>query len=112
MRRDNRPLLKMVMKPAQSVDVDRAVIHPDTLRDSGRLLETKEDLVGQIEYVAHFPEVPFLSVACGAHSAQIARIRKVGKLFDPVHGGQNPCERFRLFAGTELTAAFARVSRL
>jgi len=30
------------MKSAQSVDVDWAVIHPDTLRDSGRLLEAKK----------------------------------------------------------------------
>jgi hypothetical protein len=42
------------MKPAQSVDVDWAVIHPDTLRDSGRLLEAKEDLVDRIKYVVHF----------------------------------------------------------
>ena len=46
----------MVMEPAQTVDVDRAVIHPDTLPDSGRPLEAKEDLVDQIEYVAHFVE--------------------------------------------------------
>jgi hypothetical protein len=75
------------MKSAQSVDVDWAVIHPDTLRDSGRLLEAKKDLVDRIEYVVHFPKVPFLSVACGAHSARIARIREVDKLVDPVHGG-------------------------
>jgi hypothetical protein len=45
------------MEPAQSIDVDRAVIHPDTLPHSGRLLEAKEALVDQIEYVAHFPKV-------------------------------------------------------
>ena len=111
------------MEPAQSVDVDRAVIHPDTLRDSGRLLEAKEGLVDQIEYVAHFPKVPFLSVACGAHSARIARIREVGKLVDPVHGGLGglrehlaQCRDYgrliRLFAATEITLTFAPVSRL
>jgi hypothetical protein len=44
----------MLMELAQSVDVDRAVIHPDRLTYSGRLPEPKEGLVDQIEYVAHF----------------------------------------------------------
>ena len=61
MRRDNRPCGKMLMEPAQSVDVDRAVVHPDALPDSGRLPEAKECLVDQINYVAHF-NAPFLVV--------------------------------------------------
>jgi hypothetical protein len=46
----------MVMEPAQTVDVDRAVIHPDALQQaggSGRPLTDKHRLVKQIEYVAH-----------------------------------------------------------
>ena len=53
------------MEPAQSVDVDRAVVHPDTLQQvggSGRSLADERGLVDQIEYVAHFPKV--LSVTC------------------------------------------------
>jgi hypothetical protein len=52
----------MAMEPAQTVDVDRVVVHPDALQqvgDSGRPLEAKVGLVIQIEYVAHFPKVLF-----------------------------------------------------
>src|SRR6516162_5539221 len=52
------PQLKMLMKLAQTVEVDRAVVHPDALNqvgDCGRPLDTEEGLVDQIEYVAHFP---------------------------------------------------------
>jgi hypothetical protein len=47
----------MLMKPAQTADVDRAVVHPDALQQvggSGRPLADKRGLVDQIEYVAHF----------------------------------------------------------
>src|SRR5271166_1095710 len=50
----------MVMEPAQSVDVDRAVIHPHTLNHvggSGRSLGEKCALVDQIEYVVHLLKV-------------------------------------------------------
>jgi hypothetical protein len=49
----------MLMEPAQTIDVDRAVIHPNVLTDSGRLSEAKEGLVDQIEYVVHFSRVLF-----------------------------------------------------
>ena len=59
------------MEPAQTVDVDRAVVHPDTLNqvgDTGRPLDAKYGLVDQIEYVAHFPRS--LLVSCfAAHTA-------------------------------------------
>src|SRR6516165_3992249 len=45
----------MLMELAQSVDLDGAVIYPDGLTNSCRLLEAKEGLVDQIKYVAHFP---------------------------------------------------------
>jgi hypothetical protein len=53
------------MELAQTVDVDRAVIHPHALPhagDSGRSLADKEGLVDQIKYVAHFPRFLFLSL--------------------------------------------------
>src|SRR3974390_434965 len=56
----------MLMKLAQTVDVDRAVIRPDTLQQVGgscRSLAAKRALVDQIDYVAHFPKVLFLSLA-------------------------------------------------
>src|SRR5262245_12888006 len=56
----------MLMKPSQTVDVDRAVVHPDALQQvggSGRSLANKHRLVKQIEYVAHISKVPFLSLA-------------------------------------------------
>ena len=46
------------MEPAHTVDVDGAVVHPDTLQQvggSGRSLTDERGLVDQIEYVAHFP---------------------------------------------------------
>ncbi len=46
------------MEPAQPLDVDGAVVHPDALQqigDAGRPLEAEVGLVVQIEYVAHFP---------------------------------------------------------
>ena len=49
MRRANRPCREMLMELAQSVDVDWAVIYPDVLTDSRRLLEAKEGLVDQIK---------------------------------------------------------------
>src|SRR6478735_11999407 len=76
------------MEPAQTVYVDRAVVRPDTLNqvgDTGRPLDAKDGLVDQIEYVAHFPRSS--SVASGAPRAQFARIREVGKLFNPVWSG-------------------------
>ena len=54
------------MEPAHTVDVDGAVVHPDTLQQvggSGRSLADKHRLVKQIEYVAHCPKVLFLSLA-------------------------------------------------
>src|SRR4051812_11335718 len=56
-------LLKMVVEPPQTVDVDRAVVDPDNLTPaggSGRPLEVKYGLVDQIEYVAHL----FNSLSC------------------------------------------------
>ena len=56
----------MAMKPPQTVDVDWAVIHPNTLNyvgHSGRPLDAKEGVVDQIKYVAHFAKVHFLSLA-------------------------------------------------
>ena len=56
-------LLKVVVEPPQTVDVDRTVVDPDHLAPAGgagRPLEVKDCLVDQIEYVAHFPRVPFL----------------------------------------------------
>jgi hypothetical protein len=47
----------MVMEPPQTVDVDRTVVHPDTLRhdrDAYRSPEVKHALVDGIEYVVHF----------------------------------------------------------
>src|SRR5262249_50809418 len=84
------PVLEMVMEPAHTFDVDGAVVHPDTLNQVGHAgcpLDAKDRLVDQIEYVAHRLKVLSLSVARGAHSAQVARIRMVGKLFDPVRSG-------------------------
>lgn len=64
------------MELAQSVDVDRAVIHPDGLADSGRLPEAKEGLVDQIKYVAHFPKFHFvvtdIDAAFAVHRQRIA----------------------------------------
>src|SRR5690349_23721387 len=50
----------MLMKPAQPVDVDRAVIHPDALPDTRRLPETKKGLVDQIDDVVHCAKLHFL----------------------------------------------------
>ncbi len=53
------------MEPAETVDVDGAVVYPDTLQQAGgagRSLAGKEGLVKEIEYVAHCPE-SFLLVA-------------------------------------------------
>jgi hypothetical protein len=47
----------MVMELPQTVDVDRAVVHPDTLQradGSCHSPDVKNGLVEQIEYVAHF----------------------------------------------------------
>src|ERR1700744_5190568 len=59
--------LQMVMEPAQTVDVDRTVVHPHALQragGSGRPLEAEVGLVIQIEYVAHF--LKFLFACRGA----------------------------------------------
>src|SRR5215470_2235072 len=56
----------MLMKPPQTVDIDRAVVHPHALQQvggSGRSLANKHRLVKQIEDVAHIPKVLFLSSA-------------------------------------------------
>src|SRR6516164_1463840 len=83
------PQLKMLMKLAQTVEVDRAVVHPDALNqvgDCGRPLDTEEGLVDQIEYVAHFPEVLFFAwLRCQA--IQLGRIRLVCNRIHPVRGG-------------------------
>src|SRR5271166_6837988 len=80
--------LKMPMELAQSVDVDHAVIHPDTLNQaghSGRPLDAKEGVVDQIEYIAHFPKVPSLLQADDRHA--VPRVRMVGNGIHPVRGG-------------------------
>jgi hypothetical protein len=44
------------MEPLQTVDVDRAVVHPERMwnrRDSRRSLDVKRELVERIEYVVH-----------------------------------------------------------
>src|ERR1700752_1812246 len=72
----------MAQEPAQSVDVDSAVIHPDALQHiggSGRALADEEGLVVQIENVAHFPEVPpdcrtcMARMKCRVHQHDSAR---------------------------------------
>src|SRR5271165_6822813 len=55
----------MPMEPAQTVDVDRAVIHPDALQHAGGAgdsLAGEVGLVEQTEYVVHFLQGPCLSV--------------------------------------------------
>ena len=58
------------MELAQSVDLDGAVIYPDGLTNSCRLLEAKEGLVDQIKYVAHFPR-SFCYWLSRRHTAQM-----------------------------------------
>jgi hypothetical protein len=60
-------MLKMVVEPPQTFDVDGPVVHPNALQHvagPGGLLAEKVDLVYQVDYVAHFP-VPFVSQADG-----------------------------------------------
>lgn len=37
------------MESAQTLDVDRPVVHPDDLPDAGAPIETKETLIDQVE---------------------------------------------------------------
>ena len=56
------------MEPAQTVDVDRAVVHPDALQQvggSGRSLADERGLVDQIEYIAHFPKLLICQLLTG-----------------------------------------------
>src|SRR5262245_23763583 len=78
------PPLQVMMEPAQTVDVDSAVVHPDTLNhvgDCGRPLDAKEGLVDQIEYVAHFPMS--ISYRLPTLSGHTVRSNRVGLQSDP-----------------------------
>src|SRR5215207_246936 len=73
----------MLMEPAQTVEVDRAVVHPDTLQQvggSGRPLADKRDLINEIEYVAHFPKVLFCRLLTfSGHTVGRATVTETGQ---------------------------------
>src|SRR5215208_259527 len=92
----------MLMEPTKTVDVDRAVVHPNTLQqvgDTGRPLEAEVGLVIQIEYVAHFVRSFLSSNLRSGRELLCAPVRFLWLQFVWV---------FRLFSETELTAALCR----
>src|SRR6516225_3474594 len=65
----------MAMEITQTVDVDRAVVHPDDMQQvggSGRSLAEKCGLVDQVEYVAH------LSKPCRLPTLSAVRANPLG----------------------------------